>query len=282
MSEAILAEKIPTGSSLYYSIRKAPLRKRQALKTLFAWFLTLEKLIDSSDLNIAEKSFAWWEQEFDLGHQAKHPLNQQLATLIETHALPPNTFRMILLALQSNLSVVSYPDESAHRRYAANTLVRLNHLAAQILLGLPPSPQETAVLQHVSYAIHWMRCVARLHHDGQRGHIYLPANRLADYGVQTHLLLNPSLTPEGLKLYLRASLHPLKAQLMQINTLSIHSRRALNPLFVLALLNWHAHQTTAHDDFRILERQATLPPISKLMRSTWDTWRIILGQVRLK
>ena len=282
MSDAILADKIPTNSSLHYSLRKVPLAKRQAVRALFTWFLTLEKLIDSSDLSIAEKSFTWWQQELELGWQAKHPLNQQLAQLIAQYQLPQSTFVAILTALQDNLTVVSYADESAHRRYATSTLARLNHLVAQVLLDLPPSPQEATVLQHISYAMHWMRCVAHLHHDGQRGHVYLPSNRLADYGILPQHLLNPSLTPEGLKLYLRASLHPLKAQLMQINTLPIFSRRALNPLFVLALLNWQTHQATAKDDFRVLERKTTPSPLSKLMQSTWDSWRIILGQVRLK
>ncbi|MBT5231499.1 MAG: squalene/phytoene synthase family protein [Methylococcales bacterium] len=283
LANNFIEEKIPQGSSLYYSFRTTSGDKKQAIFTLFTWFKTLEDIIDIPEYQVAEKTFAWWADETcHLQSDASHPISQALAPILKQTQLPQSHLEKICTALQSNLTTVQYANQNELNLYTTSTLSSLNLFIATLLLSQAPTQQERGAIEQLSMAMQWMKIIRSLRDDCLRGHIYLPQDLLKQHQLSSTQLLSCQQTPDSLKQLITELKGVIYTQLTSLRSTPKKFRRALAPLITQALLDWKILNLTITSGCDIFEQRQSLSPVHKLLNTSASLWQIQLGILPLQ
>ncbi|WP_295583827.1 squalene/phytoene synthase family protein [uncultured Lamprocystis sp.] len=85
----------PPGSSTYYSLRLAPISRRDGLAALYGWRYQLQSvLVQVTDAAVAAAKLRWWQDELarTVAGTGSHPLTRQLGPVIDRLGLPAAPF----------------------------------------------------------------------------------------------------------------------------------------------------------------------------------------------
>jgi 15-cis-phytoene synthase len=278
ISQTYIKEKIPDGSSLYYSLRHIPINKRSLVQAIYCWYLNIEDTLNlQSELQIIEQKFAWWQAECSvLFHgQPQHPVSQLISTHVARYNLQEQHFQQILHALKSNIETVHYQNYASIEQYCQNTLVKLIIILAEILIERPLNQNERTSLTLLGTAMQQYRFIRHLKQDLHRGHIYLPEEALIEFNLTASQLLNLSQTPSELKALLSTQYKTIATQFhTAAKLLPRKTRNQLSSLFCLAYLNNKTLHIMQDDGYQVFQHKLQLTPIRKLLLSEYYRWRL--------
>jgi 15-cis-phytoene synthase len=144
-SQTSIKNAAPAGSTLYYSLLFSPPEQRQAIATIHTFYQEISTVIETcSDPQVAATKLQWWHTEIirTFEGQARHPITQALAPIIQAFQLP-------IEALQS---LIDHPDAEHLTKLIALYIPGGNQKA------LAPYVQDLALsMQLMDYIIQFRR-----------------------------------------------------------------------------------------------------------------------------
>lgn len=178
----------------YLSGLFAPEPARRHLFALHAFNVEVARIRESvSEPGLGEIRLQFWRDALR-GDGAGHPVGQALVEAIAAFALPVAAFDKLLEARRFDLYDDPMPSLNDLEGYAGDTSSSLFQMAAIILSGgRDPGTADVAGHGGVAYALTGLMRAIPFH--AARGQIYMPADLLADHGVDGEALLAGRSTP---------------------------------------------------------------------------------------
>lgn len=175
------------GTTFHFASRFFPPAIRPAVVTLYAFFRTLDDLVDERDPGwqadrVCQELDAW-QAWFEHGCQAvapREPLGRSLAPVLANARIPLSLFEEFLQGLRSDLEPRAFADIQSLLRYcyqAAGTV----GLAIARVLGAD-SEQALRAASQLGIAMQLTNILRDVGGDLAKGRIYLPQDELARFG----------------------------------------------------------------------------------------------------
>lgn len=179
------------GKTFHFATRFFPARYRQAVVTLYAFFRTLDDLVDerSDTWNsevVQEELEAWriWFLQGSMAPAPREPLGSSLFTVQHTFQIPAVLFLDFLDGLCSDLEPREFQHVQELDRYCYQVAGTVGLAMACVLGGRSEQAQTAA--KDLGMAMQLTNILRDVGRDLAAGHVYLPADELA------HFELSPS------------------------------------------------------------------------------------------
>lgn len=181
------------GRTYFLATRVLAPSQRPAVHALYGFARYADDILDDFDsgLDIEQRSERLEQlasQFFDGGDHLDHPVLAAVLHTARTYRLPPELFAEFLASMRMDLTVTDYPDRAALNRYVRGSaeVIGLQVLPVLGIVG-PPSGAEpyAAALGTAFQLTNFLRDVDE---DLARNRVYLPADELAQFGVDRELL----------------------------------------------------------------------------------------------
>ncbi len=173
-----------SGSSFYYSFLFLPRPKREAIVALYAFCREVDDVADEcSDPHVARAKLAWWRAEIASLYAGtpQHPVTQALAQAIADYTLAEEHFLEIIDGMEMDLDQNRYRDFKELQLYCYRVASVVGLLSASIF-GY--SDRKTLKYAHdLGMAFQLTNIIRDVGEDARRGRIYLPADEIAEFGV---------------------------------------------------------------------------------------------------
>jgi phytoene synthase len=260
----------PTGSSVYYALRQAPLSRQPFLTALFALRRELEETVkDTSDPTVGRTKLAWWQKETAAlaAGQPSHPVSHALAKHCDDIEAEAPTLRTLVAGFEMDLDQARYLDFPNLARYIERVGGAFAVAVARATARDAQRADEWAPA--LGNALMLAQFVQELGNDARHGRIYLPIDELQRYGVTAAEIINRKYSPAFSELMqfqtnrAREALHAALAAIPAAERATQRTLRAQSSM-ALALLD-----EIERDDFQVLHQRIALTPIRKL----WISWR---------
>ncbi|MBX5458499.1 MAG: phytoene/squalene synthase family protein [Thermogemmatispora sp.] len=189
--EALLARH---GRTFHFAARFLPGELRPAFVTLYAFFRTLDDLVDEREPEavpdaIAEELCAWraWFLADRQGEAPREPLGSRLAQVIERYEVPGALFLDFLEGLHWDLWPREFASFARLRAYCYRVAGTVG-LALAHVLGAT-SEGALAAAEGLGIAMQLTNILRDVGGDLRKGRLYLPLEDLARFGLsRSHLL----------------------------------------------------------------------------------------------
>nr|BBH93268.1 squalene synthase [Thermogemmatispora argillosa] len=200
--EALLARH---GRTFHFAARFLPGELRPSFVTLYAFFRTLDDLVDERDpaespQTIAGELRAWraWFLESCQGPAPREPLGARLARLVERYGLPTTLFLDFLEGLHWDLWPREFASFERLRAYCYRVAGTVGLALAHVLGATSPGALSAA--EGLGIAMQLTNILRDVGGDLRKGRLYLPLEDLARFGLsRSHLLqlLNAGQGPDA-------------------------------------------------------------------------------------
>jgi phytoene synthase len=258
----------PVGSMRYFSLLYAPEDKREQLCALYVIDAEIRESAQSANHDVAHTRLQWWRAEVDrlVNGNPQHP-----ATRLLNDAQPPDraSFSKLheaLVAADLDLARMTYSNMRELRAYCSRSGGAIQELmAAQLVAPAALDDANRATANRIGIGVRECEILRDMRQDAYDGRVYLPQDRLTEYGVTLDDLRNREVPPR-LKSALREYRNAVQAELQ--SALAAASPQ-LRPLAVLAALHRRLlHRIAAHD-YDVATSRIELGPLEK----PWTAWR---------
>ncbi|HEU5366836.1 MAG TPA: phytoene/squalene synthase family protein [Ktedonobacterales bacterium] len=189
-NERILATH---GQTFHFAARFLPPGVRPSVVTLYAFFRTLDDLVDEPETgrgrqDVYAELHAWrdWLVENHSRPAPREPLGADVAALITGHQLPIPLFLDFLDGVLGDLEPRQVRDVGELHRYCYAVAGTVG-LAMARLLGAA-SPQALAAAESLGIAMQRTNILRDVGGDLESGRIYLPQDELARFGLSSEHL----------------------------------------------------------------------------------------------
>ncbi len=190
------------GRTFHFAARFLPPNLRSPVVTLYAFFRTLDDLVDeptsgSSPAAIRDELAAWrsWLASGHAGPAPREPLGASVAALIAAYGIPPSIFLDFLDGMTSDLEPREVLDFAELRRYCYCVAGTVG-LAMTYVLGAA-SPQALAAAESLGIAMQLTNVLRDVGTDLTAGRIYLPRDELTRFGSSRAHLERLAASPRG-------------------------------------------------------------------------------------
>lgn len=158
---------------------------RQDLETFYVFCRVVDDIVDETrDRSEAQEQLAFWEGLFRgdaIPRESRHPLAVSLDELIRRRDIPLSLFREIVAGMSSDLDRVRIPDVPALKRYCYLAAGAVGRVCIPIFGGSIARLGPYA--DRLGEAFQLTNILRDLKGDAERDRIYLPADRMAHFGV---------------------------------------------------------------------------------------------------
>lgn len=199
------------GKTFHFAAHFLPERYRQAVVMLYAFFRTLDDLVDerpeSWRADDVRQELAAWQVWFAGGLMTaapREPMGTTLAALVREYAIPPALFEDFLLGLLSDLEPRGFSSFHELHRYCYQVAGTVG-LAMAYVLG-NDSEQARLAAHDLGIAMQLTNILRDLGRDLAAGRLYLPSDELECFGLTFSSLLRLSQAQEGVDERFRALL----------------------------------------------------------------------------
>jgi len=266
---------LQAGSSVYYSLLFSTPEQRTAINALYRFQQQISRVVDEcSETSTAQHKLEWWRSELGRLFQAesRHPLSQTLQPVLQQWSLPEKPFQQIIAAAEMDLLYSRYRSFDDLKPYCEKNSGALQHLIATVLAKSQQPIQSYA--QTLGTALQLTHNLRHLHHDAQRGRIYLPLEELEQCKITPAELLQPKATPPARLAELLALQASRIRSLFQhaLQELPNEARYTQRPGLVLIKLNQTLLDEMEQAHYPLLQQQISLTPLRKLWLA-WNTTR---------
>jgi 15-cis-phytoene synthase len=190
------------GKTFHFAARFLPARYRQAVVTLYAFFRTLDDLVDERTglwrAQDVRQELAAWQAWFAGGLMTtapREPLGAALAALVQEYAIPHALFKDFLIGLLSDLEPRCFSSFHELHRYCYQVAGTVG-LAMAYVLG-DASEQARLAAHDLGIAMQLTNMLRDLGRDLAAGRMYLPFDELERFGLTSSSLLQLSQMEEG-------------------------------------------------------------------------------------
>ncbi len=158
---------------------------RTDLETFYVFCRVVDDIVDETrDRSEARERLAFWEGLFQgdtMALGSHHPLAVSLDDLIRRRDIPVSLFREIVAGMSSDLDHVRIPDVPALKRYCYLAAGAVGRVCIPIFGGSIARLGPYA--DRLGEAFQLTNILRDLKGDAERDRIYLPADRMAHFGV---------------------------------------------------------------------------------------------------
>ncbi len=252
---------------------------RKDLATFYLFCRVVDDIVDETpDRHLAGDRLLLWKEFFSgesLPDTFPHPLAGDLRDLIRRRRIPLTLFREILAGMETDLHPVRIPDMEALRRYCYQAAGAVGRACIPIFGG--EIDELGSYADHLGEAFQLTNILRDLKNDAQRNRIYLPADRMNDYGVTDRDVLEGHLHPGFLRLleeiWTRADDHYRAAAALLSDKKRWETMRAAR---VMEVFYREIHRKIRLSGFDVYRRRIRLTPFFKgwlLFRFWMDSFR---------
>ncbi len=182
------------GKTFHFAARFFPSAYREAVVALYAFFRTLDDLVDERSENWradeVQQELAAWREWLDGDHSApapREPLGATLAALLQTYHIPIDLFHDFLDGLSADLEPQTIQNFRELHQYCYRVAGTVG-LAMAYIFGMT-SPQARMAAMQLGIAMQLTNILRDIGGDLKAGRTYLPINELERYGSsRAHLL----------------------------------------------------------------------------------------------
>lgn len=259
-----------SGSSFYYSFRALKPDTRDGITAFYALCRELDDVVDEcTDPNIARLKLAWWREELAMLYdkQPRHPVSQALLPVISRGNIPCEWLEEIVDGMEMDLDQQRYADYKSLLLYCHRAAGVVGQVAAEIF-GY--QNRQTLKYAHaLGLAFQLTNIIRDVGEDARRGRIYLPLNELEQHGVATADILNQRYTDNFRQLMQFQHTRAMQAYGQALALLPREDRKSQRAGLAMAAIYRALLEEIRRDDFRVLDRKISLPPLRKL----WLAWK---------
>ncbi len=269
------AKTAQSGSSFYYSFLSLPTDKRRAIIALYAFCREVDDVADAnSDIPIKRLKLAWWRDEIKrlFAQQAQHPITLALTPVIAAYNLPLEYFLDILDGMEMDLVNSEYPFYKELSLYCYRVASVVGLMSAEIF-----GYQDRNTLKYaheLGMAFQLTNIIRDVHEDAGNGRIYLPADELQQFGVNTQDIRQGKQTAAFTALIKKQADRALAHYQNAFACLPETDRYAQRAGIIMAGMYQSILREIIKDNYRVLHHRISLPPLRKL----WILWSIKLRE----
>src|SRR5690242_16454340 len=187
-------------SNFYYAFLFLPPKRREALEAVYAYCRLVDDVVDE-DAPPAKKldGIARWRAELDAvfgDAESTHPVTRRLAAAVRDFGIRRQDVEAIIDGCAMDIDKTRYATWEELRLYCYRVASAVGLMCVEIF-GYTPSQAEAARRYAIDLGIalqltNILRDVAE---DARRGRVYLPADELAQFGVDVAELVGGRATP---------------------------------------------------------------------------------------
>lgn len=170
---------------------------RRDLETFYVFCRVVDDIVDETrDRALAREKLAFWEDLFQgdrISTESRHPLVVSLDDLVRRRDIPVSLFRDIVSGMSSDLDRVRIPDVPALKRYCYLAAGAVGRVCIPIFGG--SIARLGTYADKLGEAFQLTNILRDLKGDAQRDRIYLPADRLAFYGIGESDVMSGRMSP---------------------------------------------------------------------------------------
>ncbi len=259
-----------SGSSFYYSFRFLPPDQRRAITALYAFCREVDDVVDEcSDESIARQKLDWWRHEITqtFRGEAKHPVTQALAALLDRFSLPEEYFQEIIDGMAMDLDQHHYATFSELSLYCYRAASVVGLLAAEIF-GY--TNRQTLKYAHdLGMAFQLTNIIRDVREDASRGRIYLPQEDLQKFNVSPQEILSYQQTDRFTALMRFQAQRAQQFYDKAMQQLPDEDRYAQRSGLIMSAIYRTTLDEIERDNYNVLAHRVSLTPIRKL----WIAWR---------
>lgn len=265
-----------SGSSFTLSFLCLSLPRRQAMTALYAFCREVDDVVDEcTDYQIAQTKLHWWRQEIHrLFHETpQHPVSQALQPFIQPYGLQESHFLDIIAGMEMDTQYNRYADMAQLQQYCYRVASVVGILSAHIFGFSDPATLKYA--HDLGMAFQLTNIIRDVGEDARRGRIYLPLDRLAEYGVSEEALLHSQASAQTQALLARMVADAKAYYDTALAQLPAADRRQQLPGLLMAAIYRTLLDEIAESPNVVLTHKIVLPPFRKvrLALAAWLRYR---------
>lgn len=183
------------GKTFHFATRFFPVVSRQAVVSLYAFFRTLDDLVDERSEgwqadNVRQELYAWreWLSSGSCSIAPREPLGAMMASLLDEYQIPTSLFHDFLDGLLTDVESRTIYDFSELYRYCYQVAGTVG-LAMSYVLGVR-SDQARLAAKQLGIAMQLTNILRDVGRDLSAERIYLPLSELEQFGSSCHHLLH--------------------------------------------------------------------------------------------
>jgi phytoene synthase len=183
------------GRTYYLATQLLTRAQRPAIHALYGFARFADDIVDdvppgTSTAEVAGHLDRLGRDLFD-GLDRGHSDDPILAAVVDTvgrYQLAPDLFTAFMDSMRMDLEVTSYPDRAALDRYVHGSAEVIGLQVLPVLGTVGPRPEAAPYAAALGKAFQLTNFLRDVAEDLDRGRVYLPADELAAFGVDTELL----------------------------------------------------------------------------------------------
>ncbi len=265
-----------SGSNLVSAFKILPQEPRSAITALYAFCREVDDVVDEcSEPQLAAIKLSWWKTEMDrlFAGEGAHPVSQALAPHVATYFLPREPFDEIIAGCAMDLEQNRYATWQDLDRYCDKVAGAVGLLSARIFGRV--SEATLIYANTLGRALQYTNIIRDVGDDARKGRIYLPAEALRDFSVDSASLLRFEHSPalEHLLREMARRAHGLYD--LAIDTLPVSERAAQRPGLIMASIYRELLRLVESESFQVMNQRISVAPARKL----WLAWRASIGML---
>jgi phytoene synthase len=172
-----------------------PAAKKSAVHACYAFCRLVDDLVDESPGGSATRSLEEWQRELERVYDGEphHEVGLALADAARRFPIPRDSFTRLIRGCEEDLQFRAPGDLRALRHYCDLVATPIGEMSLAIFGTVVPRAKRMG--RDLSHALQLTNILRDVREDAERGRVYLPANWLADAGVEVASLGRKTAAP---------------------------------------------------------------------------------------
>lgn len=245
-----------SASNLALAFVVLPQPKRAAMSALYAFCREVDDVADEDSRPVDERQarLAAWREDVHTaceGKTPRFPVNRELQPFIAQYQLPFRLFHELIQGVEMDLTQTRYPDEAALETYCYHVASVVGLLSIEIFGYSDPACRDYAI--YLGKALQLTNILRDVGNDALRGRIYLPENKLREFGVHPSDILAQRSSPQFLVLAAWLANRARDFYVRARSTLPQSERRQMVAAELMGSVYWRLLRVLEHRQFPVLE-----------------------------
>lgn len=253
----------PRGSALYFSLRRLPIAKKNAIAAICAFYSEIEDIVLTyEDLNTARIKLNWWRDQIIKMNESlpDHPVAVFLKTCSQRNTIPFTQLIEIIEGLEQSLispQFNNFEDVMIHimRTAGVRELLIANVLQENNLI-------EKEIIYQFAFVIEYTHYLQQLHRYVRNDIFYFSQDEMQPLHV-TEAQLHEYVTTNNIHDLLKLQSEKIERAYQNILKLPNVILSALSNTFARCKMNYAVLQAIKSEEFKVLEKFVDITPLKK-------------------
>jgi len=250
-------------------------QSRKDLETLYVFFRVIDDLVDEPYPGEDPKEeLSAWTEDLSGGARFDHPLSARLHELVERRGVPPDILLDVIRGMAMDLDRVRIASMAELREYCYLAAGAVGRACIPVFGG--DLDRLAPYADALGEAFQLTNILRDVKEDAARDRIYLPADRMLDYGVSETDVLSGVLT-EGfrellLEIWTISEQDYMKAQALLVTS---EDQKVMRPARAMEAYYHEIHREIRRRNFDVFSKPVSL---SKLKKASLLLFFLAVGQ----